>query len=141
MFPLSIPLTYTFLLLCFSFLLRSTHSHIQRHEIHRQDEKDEVRTRIQYYINTKSCHLIFFFLSSQLNQISFSLLNMSFSHTKKKQRDDLLSYPLTQSRQEIQDVEATEREKGCNDNSLLVIGSFLFLRHPHQHNNMRFLIK
>ena len=87
MLPLSIPLTNIFLLLCFSLLLRSTHSHIHRHAIHRQEIKDEVRTRIQYYINTKSCHLIFFFLSFFIiNRISYSPLYMSLSHTKEEQR-------------------------------------------------------
>ena len=86
----SIPLSYIFLLLCFSLLLFNTHSHIHRHAIHWQEIKDEVQTRTQYYINTKSCHLIFFFLSSQSNQISFSLL----LHIQRKKRDDLLLYPF-----------------------------------------------
>ena len=97
MLPLSIPLTNIFLLLCFSLLLRSTHSYIHRHAIHGQEITDE-RYEREYNIISIRNHVILsfsFFLSSQSNQISFSLLNMSFSHMKKEQRDNLLSHPLT----------------------------------------------
>ena len=80
--PLSIPLTY-FMIICFSLLLRSIHSHIHRHDIHQEKRERvdrkyyliHVRTRVQYFFNMDSYDYIFFLLSSlQSNQIKYCIL-------------------------------------------------------------------